>query len=225
MKPTITHVSGIETAAVENQSADTAVIFLHGYGASMNDLLPLWELWHRPNFSWFFPNGVLSLPMGFYEGRAWFPIDMEKLQDAIQRGAHREMADSIPENFDETLKQLESYIGELKTRYKKIILGGFSQGAMCSSHLAIRSGIALDGLVLLSGNLVAQSHFPPHARSIPFYQSHGQQDPVLSVQGAKALEAKLHALGFQGKLHTFQGGHEIPMSVINEVKNYLEQFA
>jgi predicted esterase len=30
-------------------------------------------------------------------------------------------------------------------------------------------------------------------------------------------------LNFSGKLHTFNGGHEIPPSVIHEVKNFLQQ--
>ena len=224
MIPQLKNISALETICLESPNNDTAVVMLHGYGASMNDLMPLWEMWHQPNFNWYFPNGVLALPMGYYEGRAWFPIDMAKLQDAINKGIPRDMAGSVPEHFDETITVLQTFLNELKTRHKKIIVGGFSQGAMCASHLAVAAGSVVDGVVLMSGNLVAESKFPKAAKSVPFYQSHGVQDPVLSAQGAKELETKLLNLGFQGKLVTFQGGHEIPMSVINGVKTFLTQF-
>lgn len=225
MKPELSHIANIECITVKGEGASTAVVFLHGYGANMHDLFPLWELWHQERFDWYFPNGLQSLPMGHYEGRSWFSIDMARLEVAMRAGTHRDMSQEVPVEFDETLKSLEVFILELKKKYKKIILGGFSQGAMCSAHLATHSGISLDGLILLSGNLIAEQRFPEAAKSVPFYQSHGSADPILSLEGAKALEAKLKALGFQGKLSVFRGGHEIPTSVIQEVKTYLAQYA
>src|SRR5687767_5446130 len=96
MKPALESIAGVECLTVRAKEAKTAVIFLHGYGANMHDLFPLWELWHQDQFSWFFPNGVQSLPMGYYEGRAWFSIDMEKLERAMQTGTHRDMSQEIP---------------------------------------------------------------------------------------------------------------------------------
>lgn len=224
MKTARENIAGIECLTVKGQEAHTAVIFFHGYGANMNDLFPLWEMWHQEKFSWFFPNGVLTLPMGHYEGRAWFSIDIERLERAIREGTTRDMDQVIPPEFDETLKQMEQLILEVSQKYSKIIIGGFSQGAMCASHLAMRSHLPLDGLVLLSGNLIAQTQFPQMAKGLPFYKAHGTQDPILSLDGAQNLEKKLQSLNFQGKLHVFKGGHEIPMSVINEVKNFLLQF-
>lgn len=221
MKPILQNISGIEALTLESQDPSTAVVFLHGYGANMQDLFPLWELWHRPHFNWYFPNGVESLPMGYYEGRAWFSIDMAKLEMAMRTGRQREMANEIPLEFASTMKRLETFILELMQKHQKIILGGFSQGAMCASHLACMSSLKIDGLVLLSGNLIASQLMPAAARGIPFYQSHGVQDPVLSIGGAKDLETKLQSLNFQGKLHEFSGGHEIPQSVISGVKNFL----
>jgi phospholipase/carboxylesterase len=95
---------------------------------------------------------------------------------------------------------------------------------MCASHLAMKDSFAVDGLILLSGSLLAQEKFPEAARGIPFYQAHGTQDPILDLEGAKALEKKLQTMNFQGKLHTFRGGHEIPPQVVKEVGEFLEQF-
>ncbi|WPU63317.1 alpha/beta hydrolase [Peredibacter starrii] len=224
MKANRTNIAGIETLTVLGEDPSVAVIMLHGYGANMNDLFPLWELWHEEKFNWYFPNGVLPLPMGYYEGRSWFSIDMEKLEKAMREGTHRDMKGSVPPELDTTLQMLEHFVSEVSKKHKTVILGGFSQGAMCTSHLAMKESLKLDGIVLLSGALLAEDKFPKAARALPFYQSHGTQDPILSIDGARDLEKKLHSMNFTGKLHEFRGGHEIPASVIHEVKIFLKQF-
>jgi len=93
---------------------------------------------------------------------------------------------------------------------------------MCASHLAMIESLNIKGLILLSGALISEDKIPKNAKSIPFYQSHGSNDPILSIEGAKDLEKKLLGLNFSGKLHTFNGGHEIPPKVIHEVKNFLQ---
>jgi phospholipase/carboxylesterase len=223
MKTGLQLIQGLECLTVKGEGSETAVIFLHGYGANMHDLFPLWQMWHQEKFDWYFPNGVQALPMGNYEGRAWFSIDIEKLEKAMREGTYRDMGSSIPPEFDDTLKQLEFLLTEIARKYKKVIIGGFSQGAMCATHLAMKNGLNLSGLVLLSGSLLARDRFPGMARGIPFYQSHGTGDPILPLSGAQELEEKLNSLNFQGKLKVFNGGHEIPPSVIQDVKDFLKQ--
>ena len=223
MKPTVKHIAGIESLCLENTDTETAIVFFHGYGANMQDLFPLWELWDNGKYNWYFPNGVLPLPMGHYAGRAWFSIDMEALDRAIRSGEFRDMATSNPPELDSTLLLQEQFITELSKKHSKIIVGGFSQGAMCASHLAMNSNIKLDGLILLSGNLLAEDRFPKSCKALPFYQSHGTRDPILPLEGAKNLEKRLHGLNFQGSLHVFEGGHEIPVKVIHEVKSFLSK--
>ena len=134
------------------------------------------------------------------------------------------MAGYIPPELDSTLGQLELFLLDIMKKHKRLILGGFSQGAMCASHLAMKDSFAVDGLILLSGNLLADAKFPAAARGVPFYQAHGTRDPILDLDGARALERKLQGLNFQGKLSTFNGGHEIPPSVVKEVGTFLDQF-
>lgn len=223
MKPEIVTIQGLEGLRVLGKQSDTAVVLIHGYGASMQDLFPLWNLWHRENYSWYFPNGPLSLPMGYYEGRAWFSIDMQKLEEAMRTGTHRDMKHSVPPEFGETLFMLENYLRDVSRTHSKIILGGFSQGAMCASHLALRSDLPIEKLILLSGALLAEEKFPASAKALPFYQSHGTSDPVLSIDGARELRDKLQNLGFRGELQEFSGGHEIPPKVIEGVKSFLAE--
>ncbi len=225
MTPSLVNIGNVEALQVIGNDPSVGVIFLHGYGANMHDLFPLWEMWHQDKFNWYFPNGLLSLNMGYYEGRAWFSIDMAKLEEAMRTGKPRDMRGSMPAELDSTLHSLEHMILELSKKHKTIILGGFSQGAMCASHLAMKSSLKVDGLILLSGALLAEAKMPKEAKGIPFYQSHGTKDPILNIEGAVELEEKLQSMNFQGKLVTFNGGHEIPPMVISGVKSFLQQFS
>jgi phospholipase/carboxylesterase len=225
MKTLQEKIQGLDCLSVKGEDSQTAVILLHGYGANMRDLYPLWEIWHKKGFDWFFPNAPLSLSMGFYEGRAWFSIDVEELERSMRDGSLRDLSQKIPPEFDSSLEQLVAFINDLKKNYKKIIIGGFSQGAMCASHLALNSELNVDALILLSGSLIAESRLPHSAREIPFYQSHGILDPILSLSGAKKLEEKLLSLKLKGKLRSFQGVHEIPESTLREVDEFLNYFA
>jgi phospholipase/carboxylesterase len=225
MKSSREHVAGVELLQVTGPDPRVGVVFFHGYGANMHDLFPLWEMWHADKFNWYFPNGVQALQMGYYEGRAWFSIDLAELDRAMREGRLRDLRKSVPPELDGTLQALEGLVLELSKRHETLILGGFSQGAMCAAHLAMKESLKIDGLVLLSGALLAEERFPATARAVPFYQSHGRQDPILSIDGARDLTAKLRSLNFPGTLREFAGGHEIPPAVIAEVKAFLHQFA
>ena len=225
MKTNRVDLAGVECLEVIGNDPSVGVIFFHGYGANMHDLFPLWEMWHMDKFNWYFPNGTQTLNMGYYEGRAWFSIDMVELEKSIREGRSRDMKNSVPPELDHSLEMLNNLVTELSKRHKTLILGGFSQGAMCATHLALKEDLNIDGLILLSGALLAEKRLPKTAKAIPFYQSHGTSDPILSLEGAKDLEKKLQDLNLSGKLHTFNGGHEIPPAVIHDVKVFLQQFS
>lgn len=221
MKPTFQEISGLEVLSTKHVGAKNAVILFHGYGANMHDLFPLVEVWGKESTDFYFPNGILKLEMGAWGGRAWFPIDMQKIQMYMMRGEHRNMDEEVPEGYDEVLNKLEKFVKEISHNYEKVIIGGFSQGAMCASHLLMRLE-KLSGVILLSGNLVNQKALLKKG-TIPFYQSHGKGDAVLSFAGAQRLSKKLNDLGYQGSLDSFEGGHEIPMSVVNNVSAFLDR--
>ena len=69
------------------------------------------------------------------EGRAWFNIDMAELEQAMRTGSHRAFEDKNPEEFQKALPLVKTFINNLSKDYDEVIIGGFSQGAMISSHL------------------------------------------------------------------------------------------
>ena len=210
--------SSLDYLAVKNEGKKAA-IFIHGYGASMMDLYGLNQV--SGNYDWYFPQGVLSL-MGEMS-RAWFPIDEQALQAAMMTGAHRDLSLVEPEGLDSVIELVSDFI--LSLPYEKIVLGGFSQGAMMSSHLVSKLKDKLDGLVLFSGNLIHKNQLVSELPegSFPVFQSHGHQDPILSFEGAEELKKVFEAKKYQVEFHDFQGQHEIPPQVIQAWAAFMQR--
>ena len=52
------------------------VIMMHGYGASMHDLVSIAQAINEKDFIYIFPNAPIEMNVGFYQkGYAWFPIE------------------------------------------------------------------------------------------------------------------------------------------------------
>jgi phospholipase/carboxylesterase len=60
-------------------------------------------------------------------------------------------------------------------------------------------------------------------KPVPFFQSHGKQDPVLNFAESMKLFELLKLNRFQGEFVPFDGAHEIPINVIHKVKDYINR--
>ena len=118
------------------------------------------------------------------------------------------------------------FIKSLSLSSSRLVLMGFSQGAMLATDLALRMPEKIAALVVLSGALLNKSLWKDKAATktgLPFFQSHGDSDPLLSPEYAKDLEKLFLEAGFKGQLHTFRGGHEVPQEVIHKLSVFLKR--
>jgi phospholipase/carboxylesterase len=205
------------------------VILLHGFGAPGDDLVPLADVLDVPTGTrWIFPEAPLSLNMGFGDSRAWWIIDMARIQADRAAGRVRDMSMEIPQGLALARERLLAFLKELSRHmpmdYKKTVIGGFSQGAMLTCDVALHSDYPFAGLVQLSGNLLAQpvwSPLMPKRKGLPVFQSHGMQDDILPYVGAERLRDALNKSGLPVDWHSFRGGHEIPESVLRGLRVFL----
>lgn len=230
MNNTQTHiceVSNLNFLKAQGKSK-TAIFILHGYGASMNDLAGLAPFLDSDNnFTWFFPDGPIGVDIGMHvQGRAWFPIDMNELQKAMMTGSHRSFADKNPKELQVSMDKCEAFIKANSKDFDQILIGGFSQGSMVTSHLLDKFD-KLTGYICLSGTLLNQSGLErtlENVAPIKFFQSHGKADQVLQYSQAMNLFELLKLYRMQGEFVSFDGGHEIPPQVLNKCKRFLSSF-
>jgi phospholipase/carboxylesterase len=205
------------------------VILLHGFGAPGDDLVPLTEWIAAPKGTRFlFPEGPLSLSMGFGDSRAWWIIDMARLEADRAAGRVRDLSQEVPRGLPQAREALEAFLAALPRAmpidYKQTVIGGFSQGAMLTCDLIMRMAHPFAALIQLSSSLLAKQDWRPTGAKrtgLPVFQSHGIQDPILPYVMAERLRDELAQAGLSVEWHSFRGGHEIPGTVLLQLGAFL----
>jgi phospholipase/carboxylesterase len=162
--------------------ADGALVLLHGRGADEHDLFPLLDaLDPERRLHGYTPRAPLALPPG---GAHWYIVPRVGFPDT--------------ESFAAGYGELTAWFDALPFAADRIVLGGFSQGAVMSYALGLGTGrprpaalLAFSGFIpTVDGwKLDVESPFPPIAIA------HGTFDPVISVEFAREAKATLEAAG------------------------------
>jgi phospholipase/carboxylesterase len=224
--------------ALANDSAPELLVVLnHGFGASGDDLADFGPMLIDSSpvvqscCRFIFPEAPVDLsPMGMPGGRAWWPINMAKLAEINQTRDYDQLMLLEPpgmkeaeEMLNETLKAAMAISGLEESR---VIVGGFSQGAMVSTNLVLTRNLRPALMALFSGTLLNRNHWQKLAKShggCDVLQSHGRQDFVLPFAPAVELKDMLAAAGFNVEFIEFNGPHTIPMNVLQRFLLRIEQ--
>ena len=202
-----------------------AVILCHGFGAPGTDLVAIGSEFISANESladvvYIFPAGPLELDPG-YDARAWWMIDMERIQRMALEGQSRDLKNEIPDRLAHCRKSMLEMMEEVQRTYalasQQIVIGGFSQGAMLTTDVALHSPQPLGGLIIWSGALINALEWTSLVQqqdNFPIIQSHGRFDPILPFSGAEELFEILKQAGFPIEFLPFSGAHTIPMEVL-----------
>lgn len=205
------------------------VLLLHGFGAPGDDLVSLADVLNVPAGTRFvFPEGPLSLSFGPSAARAWWIIDMARVAADRAAGRARDLSQDIPKGLAPARETMLGFLKEVERKFdadpRKIVLGGFSQGAMLSCDVMLRTAQPYAGLIQLSGTLLAAQEWTPLLQThkgLPVFQSHGVQDELLPYAGAERLRDMLTHGGLSVEWHSFRGGHEIPRSVLQRLGPFI----
>jgi phospholipase/carboxylesterase len=199
---------------------------MHGWGAPGTDLVPLARPLEAPGRLFVFPEAPLVSPGG---GRAWWHIDMARLISSRDQGRERELRRETPVGLEEARARISALLAEVTARTglpsSAIALGGFSQGAMLATDVALTSPEPVGALVILSGSIIAESAWTERLRATrptyPVFMSHGSVDPVLPFGIAEALREQLRAAGREVTWVPFDDGHGIPLEVLTRLNVFL----
>ncbi len=222
---------GLETiksleCLVQKNNAEKAVITLHGFGANMHDLAPIADAINsHKSFDWYNPDAPLkAFDSPFFPSKAWFPIAIEKFE-ALENGQSFEslFTPEMVQAMNRATEMVCELCEYLRPKYKQLFLGGFSQGSMVALDVATELNWKPDGLFLLSSapnRLSKWKNQIEQLKDINCLQTHGTMDPVLPYSWASELKDFL-SVHTKYQFQDFAGGHEIPLSIIHLLGEFL----
>lgn len=222
--------------------SELVVCLLHGFGASAQDLVPLSaEIGIARR--WLFPHAPVPINVaGMSYGRAWFPREKSDLEAAMFGGYFLSLRAVEPPGLTEAAWEVRSFLEAQRISWDRLVLGGFSQGAMVAAELlrlAVVTGASFPRAAMLySGALVAQSWWTEAHRAAddrstetlasrsgqplpPVLAFHGRRDSILPYAEGEALRDELQGLGFSVEWNDFDGGHEIPDYAIGRSAEFI----
>ncbi|HET9623723.1 MAG TPA: hypothetical protein VFP84_20265 [Kofleriaceae bacterium] len=216
----LVELAGLTARVVTPADPKITCVLLHGFGARGDDLVSLADVYDLP-VRFVFPAAPIELGGLYGDARAWWRLDLARLEADMRSGAVRDRRGEVPDGLVEARAQVTQLLAEVQARFgataDRLVLGGFSQGAMLALDVALHRGAKPAGLMLMSGTIIAEQAWAPRLASLagtPVVLSHGRQDGLLPFAIAELLRDRLTEAGAVVDWQPFNGGHEIPMPVL-----------
>ena len=186
-----------------------ALVLLHGRGADEHDLLPLLDLLDpERRLLGITPRAPLSLPPG---GAHWYRLGGIPTPD--------------PGTFFATLEAAAAFLDSIPVPIDRVVLGGFSQGAVMSWALGLGAGRPRPAaIVALSGFMPEVEGFELDLAGLdgyPIAVAHGSLDPVIPVEFGRAAAARVRAAGAAVQWRETPVPHTIDPRVLRELQGFV----
>jgi phospholipase/carboxylesterase len=216
-----TELAGLTARIVGPSEAKITCVLMHGFGAGGDDLVPLAGELEAP-VRFVFPEAPLELGGLYGDSRAWWLLDLARLEAELRSGVPTDRRGEVPDGLatarDHVIRMLDQLTAQLGIGDDQLVIGGFSQGAMLALDVALHRTAVPAGLILMSGTLIAETVWRPRlARlaGVPVMISHGRHDALLPFHAAEILRDQLTEAGAVVDWQPFLGGHEIPRAAID----------
>jgi len=190
------------------------VVIMHGRGADANDLADIAPMIDGPRgYRFIFPNApnAWEAAPGMTFGFTWFeglPPEPKSLQSARR---------IVLQFVDEVVKRFPTPRG-------KVVLAGFSQGALMALDAGLRTSQPVAGIVAMSGALYEQDLPDLSTRKdLPVLIIHGTADEMINVNMARRARRVLEQNGLQPKYHEFPMGHQVTPESLAVVRDLIAQ--
>jgi phospholipase/carboxylesterase len=184
-----------------------AIVLFHGRGADEHDLFPLLDaLDPERRLLGVTPRGPLSLPPG---GAHWYALGGIPTPNA--------------ETFLPTFRQVSAFLDALPVPIERIVLGGFSQGAVMSYALGLGGGRPRPAAIMaLSGFFPRVDGFDIDLEGLDGLSvaiAHGSLDPVIPVDFGREAREVLEVAGADVLYRETPVAHTIDPAVIRELRD------
>jgi phospholipase/carboxylesterase len=191
------------------EEPEGALVLLHGRGSDEHDLYPLLDaLDPERRLLGITPRGPLSLPPG---GAHWYRLGGIPTPD--------------PATFLLSVSELHAFLETLPVPLGRVVLGGFSQGAVMTYALGLGHGWPRPAAIIgLSGFVPRVEGFPLDLTGLGGYPvaiAHGSLDPVISAQFSREARALLEEAGADVLYRESPVPHTIDPAVIPDLQTFI----
>ncbi|MFT3914223.1 MAG: dienelactone hydrolase family protein [Anaeromyxobacteraceae bacterium] len=192
------------------------VILLHGVGADAASFQPLARALAQG-----LPQAEFLVPDGFHPfdggggGRQWFSLSgiTEETRPLRVKAAAEEVS-----------RYIDAELARRKLGGDRLVLVGFSQGAIVAASVTLHRRPAPAALVMLSGRVSEASSPVAGAVSTPVLVAHGEADPRIPVDYAPDSARLLGAWGAKVTVRRYRGvGHEVSPEELRDVQAFLAE--
>ena len=190
------------TRGSELKNANSALILMHGRGASAQDIISLSAEFKLP------PHMIVLSPEA--RGQLWYPQPL-----TAPLAANEPYLSSAIRRINEVVETLN----QAGIPSERIVIGGFSQGASLSIEFVLRSARRWGGLLAFSGGYIwpggqpraTVNAQPPHGLDgTPVFLACSDVDPFIPLARVEDTAALLTTAGAQVDKHIYPGiGHTI----------------
>ena len=186
----------VKTAGAPIDSADAAVLMLHGRGATPGSVLALAREFETPGVAYLAPSA---------SRRTWYPNPFTAPIESNQPHLDSALA-TVGARLEE--------IGEAEIPAERTVLLGFSQGACLASEFVARNPERYGGLAALSGGLIGPDVSPENYDGdlvgTPAFVGCSDEDPHIPLERVEATTGILESLGADVTERIYPGmGHTI----------------
>lgn len=187
----MTTIENLLTFGEPLAQARTAVILVHGRGASAQSMLPLARELAVPGAAFLMPEAP---------GGVWYPYPfmspIEQNEPQLSAALRR---------LGEVLSQVE----QAGIPAERVVLGGFSQGACLASEFAARNARRYQGIAALSGGLIGPPgtlrNYPGSLQGTPAFVGCGVPDAHIPKERVLETAQVFEQLGAQVTTRLYPG--------------------
>ncbi|MFN2613150.1 MAG: alpha/beta hydrolase [Solirubrobacterales bacterium] len=191
-----------------------ALVLMHGRATDQHDLAPLLDIFDPDQrLLGLAPGGPFTdMPPG---GRHWY---------AVERVGYPE-AQTFSRGYGALTDFLDSTLQHRGISWSEVVVGGFSQGAVMS--YAVGLGTARPkpaGILAMSGFVPTTDAWVPELESrkgLPVWISHGELDPVISVDLGRRARDLLSRAGLDVTYHETRMAHTIDPRLMPEIQAWI----
>eukprot|EP01128_Nolandella_sp_AFSM9_P004429 TRINITY_DN1983_c0_g1_i1.p1 TRINITY_DN1983_c0_g1~~TRINITY_DN1983_c0_g1_i1.p1 ORF type:complete len:256 (-),score=50.53 TRINITY_DN1983_c0_g1_i1:250-936(-) len=200
----------VRTSTIEPTSPHTAtVFFFHGRGdkgESWSSVLQFLKNLY-PHAKVICPTAIVR-DFGQYQMEGWYGQELDGLGDSVHY-LHNLIDQEIGNGIDAS----------------RIIVGGFSQGAVLTASGVYSYPKEIGGAMVLAGYAPPLEDFPvpfnPESATTELFWGHGILDDRITFARGKDSYERLEKLGVKGKLHGYEGlKHSLSQQELQDMKTF-----